>query len=270
MSSYLNIGCGNKFHPAWVNVDLVSANPKVQACNILNGLPFPNDSFDVIYHSHVLEHLPKEKAPAFVAECLRVLKPGGIMRVVVPDLEDIAREYLKQLEASLAKPDDQAEANYDWIMLELFDQTVRNHKGGQMGEYLRQGELVNEEYVLDRIGFVGRSIRKQHLAAQSQAKQSSALTRVREKIRQIIAATRQGMTPEAKRIGEFRLGGEVHLWMYDRFSLSRLLGEAGFMNIAVQSPYVSRIPGWAQFELDVRQGAVFDPTSLFLEANKPG
>jgi predicted SAM-dependent methyltransferase len=256
-ASYLNIGCGAKFHPDWVNVDKVSGSKQVQSCDVLLGLPFSNDRFEVIYHSHVLEHLPKDKAPAFVAECLRVLKPGGIMRVVVPDLENIAREYLKQLEANLAEPDEQAAANYDWIMLELFDQTVRNRKGGEMGEFMRQPEMVNEDYVIDRIGFIARNVRNRHLAARPTRK-----------------AKRPGLkrllTSEAKSLGEFRLGGEVHLWMYDRFSLSRLLGEAGFVNMAVKTPFESSIPGWAQFELDVKQGAVYDPTSLFMEANKPG
>jgi 2-hydroxychromene-2-carboxylate isomerase len=41
----------------------------------------------VVYHSHVLEHLPKDAAPRFVGECYRVLAEGGILRVVVPDLD---------------------------------------------------------------------------------------------------------------------------------------------------------------------------------------
>jgi hypothetical protein len=58
--------------------------------------------------------------------------------------------------------------------------------------------------------------------------------------------------------------------MYDRFSLSRLFEEAGFVNMEIMPPDKSSIPEWDEFHLDVRQGAVFDPTSLFMEANKPG
>ena len=130
--NYLNVGCGNKFHKKWVNVDMYSKCPYVKSYNLLKGLPFANDQFDVVYHSQVLEHFSKEKAPDFVKECFRVLKPGGIMRVVVPDLENIVNEYIKHLNENIENPSRQAEANYDWILLEMYDQTVRNYSGGQM------------------------------------------------------------------------------------------------------------------------------------------
>ena len=85
--NYLNVGCGKKFHPAWTNVDMASSSPHVEVHNLLHGFPYPDNQFDIVYHSQVLEHVPKDKAPAFVRECLRVLKPGGVLRVVVPDLE---------------------------------------------------------------------------------------------------------------------------------------------------------------------------------------
>lgn len=57
--------------------------------------------------------------------------------------------------------------------------------------------------------------------------------------------------------------------MYDRFSLSELLKEVGFEDIRVVSPYESSIPEWDKYELDVRDGNVCDPCSLFMEAVKP-
>ena len=48
--NYINIGCGNKFHKEWVNMDMVSNSPHVKTCNFLKGIPLPNDQFDVIYH----------------------------------------------------------------------------------------------------------------------------------------------------------------------------------------------------------------------------
>ena len=41
------------------------------------GIPFPNDSFDAVYHSHFLEHLNKDDAPDFLLECYRVCKPSS-------------------------------------------------------------------------------------------------------------------------------------------------------------------------------------------------
>ena len=133
--NYLNLGCGFNFHKEWINVDMTSNSPYVISHNLLKKFPFHNNRFDVIYNSHVLEHFLKEKASNFVRECFRVLKPGGIMRVCVPDLENIVNEYLKQLHENIENPNRLSEANYDWILLEMYDQTVRNHSGGQMGEY---------------------------------------------------------------------------------------------------------------------------------------
>ena len=51
----LNIGCGNAYHPAWVNLDFVAHSPEVIECDIRKGLPFADASFDACYSSHVLE-----------------------------------------------------------------------------------------------------------------------------------------------------------------------------------------------------------------------
>src|SRR5450759_3475104 len=155
--NYLNVGCGSKYHKDWVNVDMNPDSSDVVRCNLLKGIPFPDEMFEVLYHSQVLEHFPKEKAFDFMKECHRVLKKNGIIRVVVPDLENIIDEYKKYLNENIKNPSKEAEANYDWILLEMYDQTVRNNGGGQMGKYLQQDKMVNEQYVIDRIGYFGRS-----------------------------------------------------------------------------------------------------------------
>ncbi len=90
-----------------INVDMVFNSPHVKAYNLLKGIPLSNDQFDDTYHSQVLEHFPKEKAPDFIKECFRILKPGGIMRVVVPDLENIVNEYIKHLNENINNPSKQ-------------------------------------------------------------------------------------------------------------------------------------------------------------------
>jgi hypothetical protein len=70
-------------------------------------------------------------------------------------------------------------------------------------------------------------------------------------------------------LGQFRLSGEVHQWMYDRFSLPRLLRQAGFQRVTRQTAHTSAIPGWPQYRLDTEpNGAVYKPDSLFMEATK--
>jgi SAM-dependent methyltransferase len=62
------------------------------------GIPFPDASVDVVYHSHVLEHLDRDVAPGFIRECARVLRTGGTIRVVVPDFERYCRNYLDHVD----------------------------------------------------------------------------------------------------------------------------------------------------------------------------
>jgi predicted SAM-dependent methyltransferase len=253
---------------------MCSSSPYVQAHNLLNGLPYKDNQFDVVYHSQVLEHFPKERAADFLRECFRVLKPGGILRVVVPDLENIAGEYLRRLRENIENPGEQSIANYEWILLEMYDQTVRNYPGGQMAKFLQHPSLLNEKYVVDRIGYVGRSI----IESSRKNATRNQVTSIKRKLRRftpqklfsyVWRLVKKVFSTEAARIGAFRLGGEIHMWMYDRFSLSRVLSQVGFQNIEHLSAYESSIPDWERYELDIKEGAVVDPTSLFMEAVKP-
>ena len=271
--NYLNVGCGNKFHRAWTNIDMVSADPAVRAANLIEGIPCETGTFDVVYHSQVLEHIPKDSAPAFLAECLRVLKPGGILRVVVPDMEDMAREYLRLLDLNLSQPTPNSAADYDWLMLEMYDQVVRNRTGGAMADYLRQPAMVNEGYVVARIGKVATDLI--HHTRQPDASQTLGLS---ARLQRVTLAKVGGWMrrkllvrwgSEALKVGTFRLGGEVHLWMYDRYSLARALSQAGFVDMRRVDPHTSAVPDWPRYELDVREGGVVDPTSLFMEARRP-
>ena len=151
MKKMLNIGCGHRFHKDWINIDIDPASPEVKKVNIMGGLPYPDNSFDVVYHSNVLEHLPRQKGKEMIAECYRVLKPGGILRINIPDLERICREYLLNMEKASAG-DVMAANNYDWMLIEMLDQVSRNKSGGEMAEYLSQTQLPNPEFLKQRLG----------------------------------------------------------------------------------------------------------------------
>lgn len=270
--NYLNVGCGKKFNAKWVNVDMVSNSKDVIAANLIKGFPFNDNQFDVVYHSQVLEHIPKDQAARFIKECYRVLKPGGILRVVVPDLENIVNEYSRLLKENIENPSEIAAANYDWILLEMYDQTVRNQNGGDMAAYLKSEKLVNEQYVYDRIGYVGKSIRTQYLnndktpLLHSIKKAFSSLNMFKYAVRLVMHKLK--LQSQATRVGQFRLGGEIHMWMYDRYSLSKLLSACGFEDVSQKNPFSSNIPDWDSYELDVKNGLAYDPTSLFMEATK--
>lgn len=265
----LNIGCGVWFHPDWINIDL-RGGADVICHNITEGLPFSDESFDVVYHSHLLEHIPRIKALPFMKECYRVLKPGGIVRVLVPDLEQIARLYLEKLVTAR-----KCEAEYDWIMLELYDQCVRYESGGFMEHYLRNAYADLSPFTASRIGASA-------LQYDDKAKGKPSivtfcwrdLVRLLNKFRQQIAgwsvyAIAGGKARDAFMHGLFRNSGEIHCWMYDRFSLGRLMANAGFADIRVVSLFESSIPDFARYELDVVNDIMRKPDSLVMEGVKP-
>ena len=120
----LHLGCGLTAPEQWLNVDgslnawfsqrprlrklcstlgLVSRRQteiawptNIRIADLRKRLPFESDSFDAVYASHVLEHLHRDEASALLKEAYRVLRPGGLCRMLVPDLRAIVMEYLGQ------------------------------------------------------------------------------------------------------------------------------------------------------------------------------
>lgn len=278
----LNLGCGNSYHKDWINIDFVSNSELVLQHNLLEGIPLYDNEVDIVYHSHILEHFSKVDGFHFMEECFRVLKKNGIIRIAVPDLETIVKEYIRNLELAL-EGNVAAKHNYEWIKLELLDQTVRNESGGDMKHYLYQSIIENESYVYERIGSEGKIIResfvnKQALMEEMKPTQSkvSVLKSLFKKGRRFIAKIKDGkrksdlteLESKALKIGQFRLGGEIHQWMYDRYSLSELLTQVGFSEIKVCTAFESEIINWDIFQLDVIDGEIRKPDSLFIEAKK--
>jgi len=79
----LNLGCGNKIMPDTINVDIMW-NPSVNRVVDLSNLvwPWEDNSIDIIYASHILEHFSDQKA--FIDECIRILKPHGLLQITGP------------------------------------------------------------------------------------------------------------------------------------------------------------------------------------------
>jgi predicted SAM-dependent methyltransferase len=254
----LNLGCGTHYHPDWVNIDFRSTGPEVVPYNLLGRpLPFRSNVFDAAYHSHLLEHFPKRYAPIFLQECFRVIKPGGIIRIVVPDLERIAQIYLELL-ARASQGDKEAQQQYEWIMLEMLDQMVRNHSGGDMYDYWKKNPMPAEKFVVERLGAEVLKALTALRSSTDQAREPSKETNLKFEIEQ-----------DAARIGQFRLSGEIHYWMYDHYSLGTLLTATGFDNVRVCPADESTIPHFNKYFLDIEpNGAVRKPDSLFMEAKK--
>jgi SAM-dependent methyltransferase len=192
---------------------ILAVDPDAIVWNLSRGIPFPDETFDVVYHSHLLEHIDREGAPGFLQECLRVLKPGGLIRIVVPDLEFLTRRYLGILDRN---PDRAQWEEYAFAVNEIFDQMVRREPA----------DRKNKRWIV----------------------------RVLEKMI----------------VGDNDKAGVLHRWMYDRFSLRRLLSDTGFEDVQAQTDATSRIDGWRAFNLDTEpDGACYKPGSLYMEARRP-
>jgi len=92
---YLHIECGNNILPLpFENLD---ARPLEGVDHVSEAfpLPFEDNTFDLVYSSHVLEHFEKAKTQEVVNEWVRILKPGGILRLSVPSLENLIKIYQK-------------------------------------------------------------------------------------------------------------------------------------------------------------------------------
>lgn len=95
----LNLACGNtphtKFPLPWLNVDIKEGTADY-VCDVRNLPPKWTGSFKEVRASHVLEHLYiiEEQSPA-LSEWVRMLEPGGILRIAVPDLEIVIQCILK-------------------------------------------------------------------------------------------------------------------------------------------------------------------------------
>ena len=185
----LNLGCGSKTSPACINIDwspyvrlrkhrviaqlarhalrgerrvrFDALADRVVAHDLRKGIPAADASVDVVYHSHLLEHLDRDRVPGFLEEVRRVLRPGGIHRVVVPDLEILCRRYLADFHSAMdfADHDERIGAMIEQMVRReaagtrsqpmpwrLFERTVR-------GDARRRGET--HQWMYDRITLPG-------------------------------------------------------------------------------------------------------------------
>lgn len=273
---YVNLGCGSVFveSPEWRNLDFSVSSPAVQRANLLATLPLDSDTAQLVYSSHFLEHIPRPKVDGFLRECLRVLQPGGVLRLVLPDFEEMARSYLALRDAG-----DHARA--DFVVLEMIDQCVRRESGGELGRFFRilseAGEKQTKmiEFVRER---TGEELSAQHTRGETAGirPQSSLLSRIGRVTRRRLqrAWVRLWLLglPPAFRAQNVSLAavGERHQWLWDFHQLRQALEATGFTAVERRTADSSAISGFPFHPLDLdakgrpRKGA----GSMYVEARK--
>ena len=125
----VNLGCGPIQPHGWVNIDgsnrawLASKFPFVdRMCvklrlfpptefssettygNLFKGLPYPENSISCVYAGELWEHFEYDDAHLLTKECYRTLKPGGVLRVCVPDGPTFWKRYLEIYEEEMSRP----------------------------------------------------------------------------------------------------------------------------------------------------------------------
>lgn len=275
----LNLGCGDIIHPDWMNIDMNSKNINVLKYDITRPLPYESSSADAVYCSHVLEHMEEETTDRVLKEIHRMLKKDGIIRILVPDLEAICRNYIKYLEAALAGDKD-AEFKYDYTMLELYDQTVRKESGGRMGRILNEKNFKCPEFIIERGGYAAKQQIEKSPDNRNDVVRIPLISRISGKIYRIFKNIRMNLTMLYIRLllgkkfekyfqeGIFRNRGEIHQWMYDRFSMTRMLQNTGFKNVKICAAGVSDIAGFKEYGFEICEGTERKPDSLYIEAIK--
>jgi SAM-dependent methyltransferase len=261
----LNLACGDQAHPEWTNVEFWPHCVRYRApllgrafrrldrdkehrnargapmrfTDLRDGIPYPDESFDAVYHSNFLEHLDRADAEGLLRECRRVLRPGGVLRVVVPDLEVQARAYLDALAAARAG-EAGGEDRHRWALVELYDPVTRRELGGEMQAWMDAGWPWAE-------------------GAAPAARPAAAPPDARTRLRWALIGR---PTPDRT--------GEVHRTAWDAVSLAGALVAAGFEEPVFLSPEESGIEGWERYRLDTVEGGRprhFD--CLYAEAVRP-
>ena len=126
----LNLGSFTTMFDGWRNIDAIDlsafarANGHAFTCwDLLRGLPYDDGVVDLIFASHVLEHFTYDAGARLLVECRRVLQPGGVLRVLVPDAALLMRKYtdgslgdLDELSGTAAGHADQARKLYELLL----------------------------------------------------------------------------------------------------------------------------------------------------------
>jgi predicted SAM-dependent methyltransferase len=141
----LHVGCGSRRLPGWINLDM---NPKGDfTLDLREGLPFADASVERIYSEHALEHFRREDdAPFLLAECHRVLEPGGEIRITVPDAAVFLDYYAGRLDPERAEAVAKTHSGFAGTPMDVVNSALKHQH-----QYLYDAETLGR--LLEEVGF---------------------------------------------------------------------------------------------------------------------
>lgn len=148
----VNFGSGGRGATGWINIDIISLHAdQYVAHDLRRPLPFRDSQVKRIFAEHVIEHLDfRHDVPGLFAEFHRILEPGGVLRIIVPDLERFLHAYVtgsREEFRALGWDLDQLPHDIHTPM------HVLNHMYHQEGEHLFGWDYATMEWALRRAGF---------------------------------------------------------------------------------------------------------------------
>ncbi len=185
----LNIGCGPIQPEGWVNIDSSMRAKLASRANWLDNLlvamrilpptefnrstviqdvsrpmRFADNSVDAIYCGEILEHFTKDVGQQFLHECFRILAPGGVLRIRVPDNYIFWKKYTQQYEAVLAKPREEWNEDHErWTTMFFRDICTRRLLLSSIGHYHKwMYDEITLILAFERAGFVDVQRKRMH------------------------------------------------------------------------------------------------------------
>ncbi len=93
--NYINLGCGSIIHEGMINIDFFFEKGIDYGADLRYPLRIPSNSIDGIVCEHTMEHILYKDDAKLLSECHRVLKPGGTIRIILPDISKFINAYAK-------------------------------------------------------------------------------------------------------------------------------------------------------------------------------
>ena len=219
MRNKINLACGDNYIVSneWLNVDFESNSKSVKKINLLKKLPFPDNSFEIIYSSHFIEHIDYNQVDSFLSECSRILKPGGSIRIVTPDFEKLCKFYLNYLEKKEFE-------KKEFLMFQILDQLVRKKGGGGL-----RSKINNYKSNKEMLKFINYW-NGEDIKALSKKKFAE---KVYKKFFNLYIKLILIFLPKSFKMSNMSLTdiGEKHQWLWDFDSLSKKIANANLYEI---------------------------------------